>query len=115
LRRGGTSGAVETQRKILILEGSCISSGLPAAVKSPMKPEKKKRVYFEQPKATHTTHWDLDYLSQADLDALYAKNRREGGFGDSKPKWPTRRKILVALLAGATAVLLLLILALVLG
>ena len=40
---------------------------------------KKKRVYYEDIKATHTTHWDLDYLSQAELEALYSKNRKAGG------------------------------------
>ncbi len=39
---------------------------------------KKKRVYYEDIKATHTTHWDLDYLSQAELEALYRRNRKTG-------------------------------------
>jgi transposase len=39
---------------------------------------KKKRVYYEDSKAQHTTHWDLDYLSQAELEALYKKNRKAG-------------------------------------
>lgn len=75
-----------------------------------MASEKKKRVYFEEIKAQHTPHWDLDYLSQAELDALYKKNRQERGVGGRKLKWFLRRKILIAVLAGSTAVLLALLL-----
>ena len=39
---------------------------------------KKKRVYYEDIKESHTTHWDLDYLSKAELEALYRKNHKEG-------------------------------------
>jgi hypothetical protein len=80
-----------------------------------MKSKKKKRLYFEEPKAKHTTHWDLDYLNQAELDALYAENRGESDRSGRKPKWPLRRKALVALLVGAAAVLLASILLLMLG
>ena len=83
-------------------------------VKSSMNSQKKKRVYFEQPKAEHTTHWDLDYLSRVELDALYEKNRREGGLADSEPRRLPRKKTLLAVLAGATIALLVLILVLVL-
>jgi hypothetical protein len=71
-----------------------------------MAPEKKKRVYYEDIKARHTSHWDLDYLSRAELDALYRKNRGESGRGDSKAPGPLRRNLLLVLLAGATAGLL---------
>ena len=75
-----------------------------------MASDKKKRVYLEEIKTQHTPHWDLDYLSQAELDALYRKNRQDGGIGGRKPKWFLRRTILIAILAGSTAVLLVLIL-----
>ncbi len=68
--------------------------------------EKKKRVYFEDIKAQHTTHWDLDYLSRSELDALYRKNRPESGFAKRIPKWIFHRKTLIAVLAGSTAALL---------
>jgi hypothetical protein len=71
-----------------------------------MSPAKKKRVHFENIKAQHTSHWDLDYLSRAELDELYRKNRGESGRGDGKPNRPFPRKLMLAILAGATAGLL---------
>lgn len=68
--------------------------------------ENKKRVYFEDIKAQHTSHWDLDYLSRAELDSIYRKNRREGGLVKRKPKRILHRKTWIALLAGSAAVLL---------
>ena len=39
------------------------------------KPEKKKkRIYKDQAKDRHTTHWDMDYLPRKEVDALYAKS-----------------------------------------
>jgi hypothetical protein len=32
---------------------------------------KKPRVYIEKAKRQHTTHWDMDYLSDAEVNALY--------------------------------------------
>ena len=78
-----------------------------------MKPEKKKRVYFEDIKSLHTTHWDLDYLSTAELEALYRTKRAESAPGDRIARWPTRRKILAAVLAGAAALLLVAVLILI--
>ncbi|KPJ76200.1 MAG: hypothetical protein AMJ54_12630 [Deltaproteobacteria bacterium SG8_13] len=75
-----------------------------------VKPDKKKRVYFEQVKAQHTTHWDLDYLSQAELEALYTKNRRRRGYGRRQPNRGRSGKLPAAAVAGAAAVLLALIL-----
>ena len=73
-----SSSLVESLPKILILIHSNVSFELylPAIVS--MKRGKKKRVYFEDSKAQHTTHWDLDYLSQAELEALYKTNRKAG-------------------------------------
>jgi hypothetical protein len=50
-------------------------------MKNEQQTKKKKRVYYEDIKASHTTHWDLDYLSQAELEALYRKNRKAGSSG----------------------------------
>ena len=71
-----------------------------------MAPEKKKRIYVEKVKEDHTTHWDLDYLSQAELDALYQKNRRKNGFSNLRLKWVPGRSFLKSILAGATLMFL---------
>lgn len=71
-----------------------------------MPPEKKKRVYYEDTKARHTTHWDMDYLSQAELEALYSQNRRLGGAATRKPKRLAHRTILLAILVGSMTLLL---------
>ena len=81
-----------------------------------MDGKKKDRVYFEDIKAKHTTHWDLDYLDRAELERLYRKNRLKSGLIDGQsdirnaapasPAGNPRRKKLVAVLAGATAALL---------
>jgi hypothetical protein len=72
-----------------------------------MASEKKKRIYFEEIKARHTTHWDLDYLNKDELDALYRKKHQTGDIGNQKPKWFLRRTILKVLLIGSIAMLLL--------
>lgn len=71
-----------------------------------MKPGKKKRVYVEDVKTRHTTHWDLDYLSLVELDAMYGESRGQGPGRDQSVNRPPRRTILTAVLAGAAAVLL---------
>lgn len=46
-----------------------------------MNPSKTKpRVYQEQPKTRQTTHWDVDYLTRKEVDALYRV--------DTSPKRP---------------------------
>jgi hypothetical protein len=30
-----------------------------------------KHIYAEREKLMHTSHWDMDYLSMAEIDALY--------------------------------------------
>ena len=87
-----------------------------------MDENKKDRVYFEDTKAKHTTHWDLDYLSQAELDRLYRKNRLKRGLvkrqlsshsgSTERPIGNPRRKKLVAVFAGSTAALLAILLVL---
>ena len=39
------------------------------------KPTKKARVFREQVKDHHTSHWDLDYLSRAELERLMLGDR----------------------------------------
>jgi hypothetical protein len=51
-------------------------------------PAKNKiRVYYEAPKTNHTTHWDLDYMTKAQIDSVLDKGRRKRGY---------RRKIRIA-------------------
>jgi len=38
------------------------------------KPQKKTRIFKEQAKDRHTTHWDMDYLPRKEVEALYAKS-----------------------------------------
>ena len=71
-----------------------------------MNSEKKKRVFVENVKTEHTTHWDLDYLSLAELEALYDKKNRSDRAADRKATWFPRRSTLVAVLAASTAALL---------
>ena len=83
---------------------------------------KKERVYFEDVKTKHTTHWDLDYLSQAELDRLYRKNRLKSGLvgrrlsqdsgSAERPSGNSRRKMLLVVFTGSTAALLALLLVL---
>ena len=41
------------------------------------KAKKKAHIYKEQAKDRHTTHWDLDYLSRKEVEALYAKSEKK--------------------------------------
>ena len=36
-----------------------------------IKKRKKPRIYTEQAKREHTTHWDMDYLPMEEVEALY--------------------------------------------
>ena len=71
-----------------------------------MASEKKKRVYIEDTKARHTTHWDWDYLSREELEALYRSNRIEKGLHKEEPKGFGRKMLLLAGLAGSIATML---------
>ena len=51
---------------------------------------RKKRVTLEQDKVRQTSHWDLDYLPLAEVDALYDRpGGRHEAVGDSES--PRRR------------------------
>ena len=39
------------------------------------KPKRKLKVYQESSKTEQTTHWDLDYMTFAEIDALLEKTR----------------------------------------
>jgi hypothetical protein len=39
------------------------------------KPKRKMKVYQENPKTEQTTHWDLDYMTYAQIDALLEQTR----------------------------------------
>ena len=90
-----------------------------------MDSKKKNRVYIEDVKTEHTTHWDLDYLTQAELDKLFRKNRLKSGLVEQpfknqnglaeRPSGIPRIKTLVAVLAGSTAALLAVLVVLILG
>jgi hypothetical protein len=41
------------------------------------KQEKKTRIYKDQAKDRHTTHWDMDYLPRKEVDALYEKSEKK--------------------------------------
>jgi hypothetical protein len=36
-----------------------------------VKKRKKPRIYMEEAKRRHTTHWDIDYLPREEVEALY--------------------------------------------
>ena len=40
---------------------------------------KKVRIYKEQAKDRHTTHWDMDYLTWEEVEALYSKAKEKPG------------------------------------
>ena len=44
-----------------------------------VKKDKKIRIYKEQAKDRHTTHWDMDYLTRKEVEALYTKAKKKPG------------------------------------
>ncbi len=40
---------------------------------------KKTRIYKDQAKDRHTTHWDLDYLPREEVESLYADSKKKKG------------------------------------
>jgi len=43
------------------------------------KKDKKIRIYKDQAKDRHTTHWDMDYLTRKEVEALYSKSKKKPG------------------------------------
>jgi hypothetical protein len=64
----------------------------------------KKRVTLEQDKVRQTSHWDLDYLPLAAVDALYERpggRRKDTGASESPRKQMTHRSLgLICIAAG---------------
>lgn len=56
---------------------------------------KRPKIYREEIKDRHTSHWDLDMLSHAELTALMAskKNRGHSGFLKFSPGDPLRAAV----------------------
>ena len=50
-----------------------------------------KHVYAEREKTMHTSHWDMDYLSLPEIDALYSQQPRLKQ--SLKQPDPARRKL----------------------
>jgi len=42
-----------------------------------MTKRNKMKIYMDEAKARQTTHWDLDYMTTAEIDALMCRNRRD--------------------------------------
>lgn len=55
--------------------------------KTPKKTRMK--IITDDVKLRHTSHWDEDYLSREELDALYGTKDTEAGKDDDKKKKPT--------------------------
>lgn len=52
-------------------------------------PEARKfKIYVDELKLAHTRHWDLDYLSRADLDALMTQKDPLGRTPDTAREKP---------------------------
>lgn len=85
------------------------------------KQQKKLKVYQEDAKLRQTTHWDLDYMTTAEIEALYKSARQhsqrervtEDGEKFSGQKRSQYKKIglAVALLASSGVVILSLLVA----
>ena len=48
------------------------------------KARKKPRVIREEVKDRHTSHWDLDYVSRADLEELMSRPKAPQADGDGR-------------------------------
>ncbi|NJN46686.1 MAG: hypothetical protein HC808_09620 [Candidatus Competibacteraceae bacterium] len=56
------------------------------------------KIYMEEAKARQTTHWDLDYMTTAEIDALMIPNRRDNSpMNVSRRDW-SHQKMGLALL-----------------
>jgi hypothetical protein len=72
------------------------------------RPRKKMRIYKEQAKDRHTTHWDMDYLSQKEVEVLYA-SAADAGKAHRIKRWYRVIFAVVCLLLLCATVLFLLI------
>ena len=68
----------------------------------------KLKIYHEEVKERHTTHWDLDYLSMQELEALYIKSpKHPNGFSPWKNRLNRKYLRSSVILAALCLVLLL--------
>jgi hypothetical protein len=74
------------------------------------KQEKKTRIYKDQAKDRHTTHWDMDYLPRQEVDALYAQSDRKRHKKEPDMKEDPGRIGWTLIIAGVTLLLLSLLL-----
>ena len=71
------------------------------------KPETKKtRIYKDQAKDRHTTHWDMDYLPRKEVDALYAESRKKRHTKEPDMEGDPARIGWTLIIAGVTLLLL---------
>lgn len=61
------------------------------------EPKKRWKVFQEEAKTRQTSHWDLDYMSTEELDALMQESRRrDEGQAEAAGRTRRRRKVLIA-------------------
>ena len=72
---------------------------------------KKPRIYMEKAKSQHTTHWDLDYLSREEVDALYSHNSMVQP-NKLQKTWQTSRYVKRLLIIGGVIAMILAFIAL---
>ncbi len=70
------------------------------------KSRKKPRVYVEKVKRQHTTHWDMDYLTNAEVDALYGLGSENPSDRPQAPSKPVRPVKWYLIIGGAVAIIL---------
>lgn len=70
-----------------------------------MEPEKKNlKIFKEEVKIQHTSHWDWDYLTHAQIDSILKQARSETPDMVESGKRPRRRRVFswALLLVGVT-------------
>ena len=56
------------------ISGAFKQKGLPMSDEAKHTKRRRIRIYEEQVKSAHTTHWDLDYLPSDVVDSAYKKS-----------------------------------------
>jgi hypothetical protein len=74
------------------------------------KKDKKIRIYKDQAKDRHTTHWDMDYLTFKEVEALYSKPKKTPGKREPDVKGDPARIGWILIIMGAALLVLSLIL-----
>ena len=86
-----------------LLRGSSLD--VPSYRKDMINPHKKHRIYKEEAKDRHTTHWDMDYLPQKEVDDLYAHPREKTPLSSQKGSHDPGRMGVVLIIAGIAALM----------